>query len=176
MRKLREENGGYTLLYVLIVVVLLSVVSLSICAIALRNYQAQADSITQMRALYDAEGEIEKFVALAGDIGALEVSDTEYSMESAAKGAYQTALANKWGGVAFKGDGIKSFSCSATHSNGSVQIKADIQIELEYKTIQHPTAEGEAPIPDTYKIDKAIVTKYNAYEITFPITEGGDGK
>ena len=61
MKKLRTDTGGYALVYVLIIVLVLCAVAVTICTAALENYQAQEDSVRQTRQLYQAEGEIEKF-------------------------------------------------------------------------------------------------------------------
>ena len=68
MKKLWKDNGGYALIYVLIVVLVLCAVAVSVCTAALKNYQAQERSIRQTQQLYQAEGEIEKFVALAEEV------------------------------------------------------------------------------------------------------------
>ncbi len=88
MKKLRTDNGGYALIYVLIVVLVLCAVAVSVCTAALKNYQAQERSVRQTQQLYQAEGEIEKFVALAEAVSnvssRLTVSGTTYVSEDAA--------------------------------------------------------------------------------------------
>lgn len=44
MKKLRTDTGGYALIYVLIVVLVLCAVAVTICTAALENYQAQEES------------------------------------------------------------------------------------------------------------------------------------
>ena len=87
MKKLWKDTGGYALIYVLIVVLVLCAVAVSVCTAALKNYQAQEESVRQTRQLYQAEGEIEKFVALAEAVSnvssRLTVSGT-YVLENAA--------------------------------------------------------------------------------------------
>ena len=88
MKKLWKDTGGYALIYVLIVVLVLCAVAVSVCTAALKNYQAQERSIRQTQQLYQAEGEIEKFVALAEAVSnvssRLTVSGTTYVSEDAA--------------------------------------------------------------------------------------------
>lgn len=84
MKKLWKGNGGYALVYVLIVVLVLCAVAVSVCTAALKNYQAQERSIRQTQQLYQAEGEIEKFVALAEDVSSLRDSE-EYDSEDEAR-------------------------------------------------------------------------------------------
>ena len=94
MKKLRTDNGGYALVYVLIVVLVLCAVAVSVCTAALKNYQAQERSIRQTQQLYQAEGEIEKFVALAEDVSSLRDSE-EYDSEDEAKKAAKKAYRQK---------------------------------------------------------------------------------
>ena len=99
MKKLRKDNGGYALVYVLIVVLVLCAVAVSVCTAALKNYQAQERSIRQTQQLYQAEGEIEKFVALAeavSNVSSLTVSGTYVSENAATEdAATENAVKNK---------------------------------------------------------------------------------
>ena len=100
MKKLRKDNGGYALVYVLIVVLVLCAVAVSVCTAALKNYQAQERSIRQTQQLYQAEGEIEKFVALAEAVSnvssRLTVSGTYVSEDAATEdAATENAVKNK---------------------------------------------------------------------------------
>lgn len=100
MKKLWKGNGGYALVYVLIVVLVLCAVAVSVCTAALKNYQAQERSIRQTRQLYQAEGEIEKFVALAEAVSnvssRLTVSGTYVSENAATEdAATENAVKNK---------------------------------------------------------------------------------
>ena len=95
MKKLWKDNGGYALIYVLIIVLVLCAVAVSVCTAALKNYQAQERSIRQTQQLYQAEGEIERFVALAEDVHLLEFPaehDTKEVAEEKAKTAYRKHL------------------------------------------------------------------------------------
>ena len=100
MKKLRTDTGGYALVYVLIVVLVLCAVAVSVCTAALKNYQAQERSIRQTQQLYQAEGEIEKFVALAEAVSnvssRLTVSGTYVSEDAATEdAATEDAVKNK---------------------------------------------------------------------------------
>lgn len=100
MKKLWKDNGGYALIYVLIVVLVLCAVAVSVCTAALKNYQAQERSIRQTQQLYQAEGEIERFVALAEAVSnvssRLTVSGTYVSENAATEdAATENAVKNK---------------------------------------------------------------------------------
>ena len=55
MKKLRTDTGGYALIHVLIIVLVLCAVAVTICTAALENYQEQEDSVRQTQQLYQAE-------------------------------------------------------------------------------------------------------------------------
>lgn len=63
IQSLRKEKGGYALLYVMVVVMVLCAISMMICTVALRSLQSQEASVRRMQDLYAAEGEIEKIKA-----------------------------------------------------------------------------------------------------------------
>lgn len=180
MKKLWKDNGGYALAYVLIVVLVLCAVAVSVCTAALKNYQAQERSIRQTQQLYQAEGEIEKFVALAEDVHLLEFSaehDTKEAAEEKAKEAYLTHL----GGVSSKvssctyapdtpdtGSNFCTFTLTC-EKNAAVRIKTKIKMNLEYEVKK---IEKEEELPDgTKKITyTARVSKATHHYITYTIT------
>lgn len=188
MKKLWKDNGGYALVYVLIVVLVLCAVAVSVCTAALKNYQAQERSIRQTRQLYQAEGEIEKFVALAEDVSSLRDSeeyDSEDEAKKAAKKAYRTHLEDVSKEVIscnYDPDATITDSNSCTFpltcANGAVRIETKIRMELAYVYDEEKTTQ---PLPDgtTTKVIKyaAKVSKathhYNTYTITHLTAEKG---
>lgn len=60
---MKGRKGGYVLVYVLIVIVIVSALGLAVCSASLRNLQVQAAAVRQMKDKYAAEGEIERFCA-----------------------------------------------------------------------------------------------------------------
>lgn len=189
MKKLRTDNGGYALIYVLIVVLVLCAVAVSVCTAALKNYQAQEESVRQTQQLYQAEGEIEKFVALAEDVHLLEFSATKYDTKEAAeekaRGAYLTYLGEVSKEVRscnYDPDATITDSNSCTFpltcANGAVCIKTEIRMELTYGYDEEPTTQ-ELPDGTTTTVIKyaAKVSKathsYNTYTITHLTAEKG---
>lgn len=188
MKKLWKDNGGYALAYVLIVVLVLCAVAVSVCTAALKNYQAQERSIRQTQQLYQAEGEIEKFVALAEDVHLLEFSaehDTKEAAEKAAKEAYLTylqGLHSKVSGCTYAppdatDNGSNSCTFALTYANDAVRIETKIRMNLEYKVTEKKTL---VPQPDgttkevikyTAKVSKAAHS-YSTYTITHLTAEG----
>ena len=196
MKKLWKDNGGYALAYVLIVVLVLCAVAVSVCTAALKNYQAQEESIRQTRQLYQAEGEIEKFVALAEAVSnvssRLTVSGTYVSEDAAtenavenkakdeAKTKYEEYLADLVtdlvsslaSGYALTLDTSHSDreSCkfTLTYKNDTVCIETEISMALIYDV---ETTKTEKVITYTAKVSKATHS-YITYTITHLTAEG----
>lgn len=148
MKKLWKDNGGYALIYVLIVVLVLCAVAVSVCTAALKNYQAQEESVRQTRQLYQAEGEIEKFVALAEDVHLL-TDSAEYDSQDEAKKAAKTAYLTYLQGLHSKvsdctyapPDATDTDSNSCTfkltcEKNAAVRIETKIKMNLEYEVTE----------------------------------------
>lgn len=187
MKKLWKDNGGYALAYVLIVVLVLCAVAVSVCTAALKNYQAQERSIRQTQQLYQAEGEIEKFVALAEDVHLLTDSaeyDSQDDAKKAAKEAYRTHLGDvsrKVSGCTLTPDGtdtdVKFYTFALTYANDAVRIETKIKMKLEYdvKSVEKPEdpqPDGKPKIKYTARVSKAAHS-YNTYTITHLTTEKG---
>ena len=180
MKKLWKDNGGYALIYVLIVVLVLCAVAVSVCTAALKNYQAQERSIRQTQQLYQAEGEIEKFVALAEDVHLLTDSaeyDSQDDAKKAAKEAYRTHLGDvsrKVSGCTLTPDrtdnDVKCYKFALTYANAAVRIETKIKMNLEYDV--KPVEKPEDPQPDGKPKIKytARVSKATHHYITYTIT------
>lgn len=189
MKKLWKDNGGYALVYVLIVVLVLCAVAVSVCTAALKNYQAQERSIRQTRQLYQAEGEIEKFVALAEDVHLLTDSaeyDSQDDAKKAAKEAYLIylqGLHSKVSGCTYAPpDATDTDSNSCTfkltcEKNAAVRIETKIKMNLEYEVTekkvqeQQPDGKFKDVIKYTAKVSKAT-HNYSTYTITHLTAEG----
>lgn len=188
MKKLRTDNGGYALIYVLIVVLVLCAVAVSVCTAALKNYQAQERSIRQTQQLYQAEGEIEKFVALAEDVHLL-TDSAEYDSQDEAKKAAKTAYLTYLQGLHSKvsdctyalddtDTGSNSCTFTLTCENAAVRIETKIKMNLEYEVTekkvqeQQPDGKFKEVIKYTAKVSKAT-HHYNTYTITHLTAEKG---
>lgn len=186
MKKLRKDNGGYALAYVLIVVLVLCAVAVSVCTAALKNYQAQERSIRQTQQLYQAEGEIERFVALAEEVSSLTESaecDSESEAKDKAKAAYETYLKSlvnpPTSGYTLTldsgdtGDSVSS-SCkfTLTYKNAAVCIETKIRMDLECPATPHPKSSITLSDGTTQEVIKytARVSKATHHYITYTIT------
>lgn len=182
MKKLWKDNGGYALIYVLIVVLVLCAVAVSVCTAALKNYQAQERSIRQTQQLYQAEGEIEKFVALAEDVSSLQDSaeyDSEDDAKAEAKAAYVEHLKTLAGGCTLTPDrtdnDVKCYKFALTYANAAVHIETKIKMNLKYEVNiekQETLPDGTKKITYTAKVSKATHS-YNTYTITHLTAEKG---
>lgn len=185
MKKLWKDNGGYALIYVLIVVLVLCAVAVSVCTAALKNYQAQERSIRQTQQLYQAEGEIEKFVALAEDVSSLRDSeeyDSEDTARAAAKDAYVKRLKDLAGGCTLTPDrtdnDVKCYKFALTYANAAVRIETKIKMNLEYEVTekkvqeQQPDGKFKEVIMYTARVSKAT-HHYITYTITHLTAEKG---
>ena len=182
MKKLWKDNGGYALIYVLIVVLVLCAVAVSVCTAALKNYQAQERSIRQTQQLYQAEGEIEKFVALAEDVSSLQDSaeyDSEDDAKAEAKAAYVEHLKTLAGGCTLPPDGtdtdVEFCTFTLIRENAAVHIETKIKINLKYEVNiekQETLPDGTKKITYTAKVSKATHS-YNTYTITHLTAEKG---
>lgn len=185
MKKLRTDTSGYALVYVLIVVLVLCAVAVSVCTAALKNYQAQERSIRQTQQLYQAEGEIEKFVALAEDVSSLQDSaeyDSEDDAKAEAKAAYVEHLKTLAGGCTLTPDrtdnDVKCYKFALTYANAAVRIETKIKMNLEYEVTekkvqeQQPDGKFKEVIKYTAKVSKAT-HHYNTYTITHLTAEKG---
>lgn len=179
MKKLRIDNGGYALVYVLIVVLVLCAVAVSVCTAALKNYQAQERSIRQTRQLYQAEGEIEKFVALAEHVSSLQDSaecNSEDEAKAEAKAAYVEHLKTLAGGCTLPPDGtdtdVEFCIFTLTCKNDAVRIETKIRMDLKYSVTEIPPDETSKTTMYTAKVSKAT-HHYITYTITHLTAEGG---
>ena len=203
MKKLWKDTGGYALIYVLIVVLVLCAVAVSVCTAALKNYQAQERSIRQTQQLYQAEGEIEKFVALAEAVSnvssRLTVSGTTYVSEDAAtedavknkakdeaKTKYEeyladlvtdlvSSLASGYTLTLDTSDSDRE-SCkfTLTYKNDTVCIKTEISMALSYDVETTKQTLSDGTTKVTYTAKVSKAThSYNTYTITHLTAEKG---
>ena len=205
MNALRKRTDGYALLYVLLVVLVLCAVSMGICTVVLRSYQGQVRSVEQTRQLYQAEGEVEKFAALAADVSGLEgeTSSEKDSLEAAEAEAkklcwdayrtalegYRTALDTVSGSHTFAQGSAGEPDTSApdrtaftlTYRNEDVEVRAQVRMDLAYQIVdteEIPLHSNGEIIGHKYTCTAKIASAsavYLAYEISRDFTEGEDG-
>lgn len=60
---MKRNDGGYILLYVMVVVLTLCILAASICTSAVRNLKIQEHAVDHMQYVYEAEGVGERFVS-----------------------------------------------------------------------------------------------------------------
>ena len=157
MRSFRKETGGYALAYVLIVILVLCAIAMTICTIALRNYQGQVRAVAQTQQLYQAEGEIEKFVALAEDVSDLNAALAEKAQEAGKELAALTVeeVYEDYVDDVEALDDDPNDGLTVTHDNGDVFMvtyqSGDVQIKAVIVFRLDGTAEKGFTASHTYK-------------------------
>lgn len=189
MKKFQKgSNDGYALLYVLIVILVLCAIAMAICTVALRNFQSQERSVAQMQKLYQAEGEIEKFVALAEDVTSL-VYSSEHAEDRLgaiieARTVYKNRLDTLKDGckLTLTGEETPSdtsvYRFTLTYQNESVLIETKITMSLKYNVQSRDESstdtEGHTTTTTYYKAKiETIAHTYDSYTITHLTEEGG---
>lgn len=160
---MRRREEGYVLLYVVIVIVLLCVLAMGVCTISLRNLQSQQASIERTRQLYEAEGQIEWFVAeakgggenISGTVPPKEEDETdpEAAAKAQAESAFGTLLV-KLGELEEDGpfleelglevSGTNPYTVTVTAQSGTVSVTAEIKFVLSVLAVPVPADSGEA--------------------------------
>lgn len=117
---MRKSDGGYVLLYVLAVLVVLALLALTVSSIALSNLRGQRAAVGNMQDRYAAEGVMEQAVARLQDSGTgpCSLSGSGFSSRTAAENALKGACTDLIGAMSESaGDpdgGIRGLSVSVT--------------------------------------------------------------
>lgn len=178
MKHLKKDTGGYALLYVLVIVMVLVAISMMICTVALRNLQSQQAAVERMADKYAAQGEIEKTEV---KIEALTVTGNTIDNPTTAKESAETAY--KAGVDAFNDteNGLKIYldtfdmdnkiaKVTIESKNKAVIVTAKLEIKLSVVT---DATTGEAPDQETEYTTTISTnsTEFTSYTIE---TTGGD--
>ena len=163
MKQLKRCDG-YVLPYVLVVFLILSAVSVSICTTSLNNLKAQEAAVKRAQALYDAEGEIERLVAEV----VTHQQENGYELKSDARTAFRGEIDLSQLRLNYTGNNVEGtddafvLTVQAKSIDDSVVIDAIIQIEVDFVT--ETRTEGEQP---TYKVSTASLKEYKSYNISY---------
>lgn len=188
--KSQQHDGGYVLVYVVVVIVILCLLVPAACANSLQNLKAQQASIERMQQLYQAEGQIERFVA---EVLQVKVQGTcEADDESEAKAAARKDFTEKLkifvsscGSLSFSSpqdepqDGEwEQYACEVKSKIENIDIIAQITVNLKIETVCQAEfvgsdAEGVTHYPYSYEITVCTIT-YDSYDIS-TAPEGGEG-
>lgn len=172
MKSLRKEKGGYALLYVLVIVMVLVAISMMICTVALRNLQSQQAAVERMANKYAAQGEIEKIKA---EIEKLSLSGT--GDRSAAISAYKEKLNEFREENAIKVDIPADFLSDADDSitisvkSGTTTVTAELNVNLTITTESAQEEQGETSATEESYI---VTTKSVTFAFYTIETTGGD--
>lgn len=176
MRNLRKDQGGYALLYVLVVIILLCAVAMMICTVSMQNLTAQQKSVERMVDKYAAQGEVEKILAQISSISVTKSATSSVADEETAKTEAvcqaKTAAENEFKGkVEELSDVIDWKDNSAVvkviQERDQVKVIAELKVAFTL-TATEPTKNGE----NKMECNATILT--NSVEITsYTIENGG---
>ena len=171
-----KRCDGYVLPYVLVVFLILSAVSVSICGTALNNLRAQEAAAERSKALYEAECEIEKFISAklmkipADDgFGSKEAARNYFrdkSKEVANETDDRVALNS-----AVDGENFFILKVKAESANKEVLIETALNVTPKIESYTVTTTNGDATTTETfYKVTGVETLAYDSYNISY---EGG---
>lgn len=181
---MKKNSGGYVLVYVLIVIVLLSLLALGVCSIALRNLQTQQASVEQMQEHYEVEGNMERFVAKLQAFQ--ENSSVRYNSQteaqSAAHDSFWTEVQDMDNGITIQESSLtwEENSCKLTVQAdvGDQALVAELNVSLDIVIDEHwippETEDGSGHTEYSYNIQKSTFT-YDSYDISTGRAAGDEG-
>lgn len=165
IQSLRKEKGGYALLYIMVVVMVLCAISMMICTVALRNLQSQEASVRRMQDLYAAEGEIEKITALAGNIDNLGAKKSGDGVYHDAEVAYEEATGLSLDEIDPKEeDGHHYYTAQIDKVSNTVKVTAELNVDLEIVVSDEPVSPESKEKKSVYTINSVSVT-FTSYTI-----------
>lgn len=162
---MKRNDGGYVLVYVVVVIVILCLLVPAACANSLQNLKAQQASIERTRQLYEAEGQIERFVAeVKAQAEKLKTEGYPYDKSDTAVEEAEKAFAGKVVGIVREIDGStmeneENFSPAWTAENGEYRCKVTITSTAGAVTIRSDIA-----VSLTIQITETLVEKEDVSE------------
>lgn len=185
----KRYDDGYVLVYVVVVIVILSILVPAACANSLRNLKAQQASVERMQQLYEAEGQIERFVAEieavqnttsvsgTGRVSLTEnpVGAAERAVEAVMEGAPAGVLSGKLkkGVSRWDWENEPNSACwgiSLVSEAEGITISAAIRVDMDVEITVNPIYDEGEPqkITDyswSYNITSCTIT-YDSYDIS----------
>lgn len=148
----KKSNGGYVLIYVLVVVALLCAIVMSLCTVAVRGLQSQRASLEHTQQLYAAEGKIEQ---LAASVQSISIEATE--AEALEEVLEQIQAINIDDLTIDDSDFLDKQTITATAVSGEVSVTAVLLVSVEDDADNG--SEGE----ETYSYNVGIT--YDSYTV-----------
>lgn len=183
---MKKKNGGYALPYVLVVMTILSLVSVSIMSNVLRGLQTQQASVERMQDKYTVEGNIEKVFAQLHTMKGKEIQtteaisnedqtfeETEAEKDTKAKERIRNAFdteVKKCLGTEVKF--VKStydtsvYTCELTSENEGATISCIMNLKVSLKEKDVVKSEDKKEVTYAYTIESLEIT-YSSYVITY---------
>ena len=179
MKQLRKDDG-YILVYVLVVFLVLSFAAVAICTGSVKNLRAQQASVERTQALYQAEGQMEHFVARMDKMEA--TTPVSGGSKAAAKDHAQEAF---WHDLRILDDSLEHISVDFDHStldslvvqgvskDGTAKIDAELRVHLKLEIEEITSGDPISPVISyicAYAMSQGAV--YQSYDISY--SAGGD--
>lgn len=146
MKKVLKNNGGYVLIYVLVVFALLSALAGTVSGVALKNLRAQEVAISRMEHLYAAEGKIEELVA-------------EAKSQTSSAG-FEGCIADNSGeadDISYTVNNSGTYTVIYTASKGGVTVTATVYFDVAVGTVE--AEDGSAT--EIFTVNDATYTAYD---------------
>ena len=166
---MKKHDEGYTLPYVLVILMILYFVVVAVLSSAEATVTAQQKSIAQMKQKYAAQGKIEMLVGQLCDAATFQEkvlmkSDTQDAIEDLC-----SANGIELIGTPALEDGVIEFTFKVQPIQGSVIIESEIKLTCKYSK-DEVTDKATGNTTEKITITK-LYTEYVSYEIG---TVGGD--
>lgn len=165
-----KRCDGYVLPYVLVVFLILSAVSVSICGTALNNLRAQEAAVERSKALYEAEGEIEKLLAKVENVSLNNAYTSKSNVRDAFMSAAETAI-----GIdeCTQADTDVEFTLALQIDNSKVTVDTIARVSLRIDSHTETVKDSSGNVissTDYYEIAGTPNVTYDSYNISY---EGG---
>ena len=185
---IKRNNDGYVLAYVMVVIAVVGLISVSLMTSTMNVMQAQQASIQHMKDKYEAQGEIERLVAelehilsqYSTSVDVAEFNSPEYEESSDARNnakSHLSALVSSAKNFTlnlpddatpyFTHEEICIFTYTYDSDSNPVSITAELAMPYRI-TINSHDHEG-APVPDPNNPDKTIASVDTDYSYTLII-------
>lgn len=176
MKHLKREDG-YVLPYVLIVFAVVSLVAVSVCSVAINNLRVQEAAVRRAQALYEAEGKVERFTAIAKASSGDEYRPTE--QDALDDFAAELRLADT--DSVLKDIEITGSEAVLTLQAGSsaqidAVVKLQLDVDVKVEVIKDKDAEENViETVETYKVTDVPDLTYESYAISYHTAAAPEG-
>ena len=170
MKTFRKENGGYALLYVMVVIVVVCAIVMAICTSAMENYKAQQDSVSLMEIKYAVMGEVEKKLAIVNmgySVSKEETSAPESAYEEYLKNNIQIDKIDKVNNIDPVPENLYTFTIRESSKDMGISETNDVEVTV--------TVEVQVVISEDVNVNHYVVTPANIKIMTYDVAVHNGG-